>query len=64
MRKDKHGEKKFCPLIEDTYDGCYCSILNSSTIGDAIYYCGGHFEECKIYKKIMENSKNKTVIQG
>lgn len=42
--------KKFCPLVENPYEDCYCNNLKSQTIQNIIYYCGNNFEKCDIYK--------------
>lgn len=43
---------KICPFVEKPFDECYCVKLTSWNIESAIYYCGEHFEQCSLYKKI------------
>ncbi len=38
-----------CPFIKDSFRECYCTDMNSLKADEAIYYCGGHYEECAIY---------------
>ena len=40
-----------CPFVKDPFDECFVTGINSQNIDQAIYYCGGHFEECEIYRK-------------
>ncbi|GBE01773.1 hypothetical protein BMS3Bbin06_01142 [bacterium BMS3Bbin06] len=40
-----------CPFIDDPINECYCINLNSQTAESVLYYCGGLYRECKIYKK-------------
>lgn len=46
-------KNSLCPHINDPFSDCHISSLDSRNIEDAIYYCGGHYEECGIYKKHM-----------
>lgn len=41
--------RKVCPLVKKPFDSCYYANLNSENIVEAIYYCGKHFEECKMF---------------
>jgi len=52
--------KQFCPLIEKSYNYCYCTILNSQSIMSAIYYCGNNFRECRIYQESHVSEKIET----
>ncbi len=40
---------KVCPLFYTPYRNCYCVDMNSSTLRDALHYCGGEFDRCEIY---------------
>lgn len=40
-----------CPFAQNPFNDCYVRNMTSLNIEDTIYYCGGHFEECEIYKK-------------
>lgn len=52
----KRSEKRdLCTLISFPYPDCYVAGLGSTNIENAIYYCGGHFEECQIYQKYMKS---------
>jgi len=42
-------ENGCCPFVPEPFDGCYCVGLESKSVPDAIYYCGGHYRECDIY---------------
>lgn len=44
--------KRLCPLIKSKrpFDDCYCIKLTSQDVEKAIFYCGGNFEACEIYK--------------
>ena len=41
-----------CPLVRDPLSDCYCYDMNSQKISAAIYYCGGKYEQCEIYRRI------------
>ncbi len=43
--------KKICPLVKMPYTGCYCANLTSNSAEAAIYFCGGHFDECDIFSR-------------
>lgn len=45
--------KSQCPFIEDPSDECYCLNMSSQKIEAAIYFCGGNFDTCAIYKYKM-----------
>jgi hypothetical protein len=53
---NKNGEeiafKGRCPFIDEPFDHCYCSDMNSLSTTSVIFYCGGNFEECEIYKSM------------
>ncbi len=40
-----------CPFVKSPSDDCYVSTMNSTSIADAVYYCGGNYRECPIYKR-------------
>ncbi len=43
--------KRACPFIQEPYDDCLCASMLSRNIEAAIYYCGGNFKKCEIYKR-------------
>lgn len=45
------GAWRRCPFIESPCDDCFVARLNSQNIEQAIYYCGGNYEECEIYQR-------------
>lgn len=49
--------RRYCPLINEAREGCYCIDMNSQKIHAAVYYCGGNFEECGIYKAAIKEKK-------
>jgi hypothetical protein len=50
----KLNNKKACPFLHDPDDKCYCIHLNSQNIEKAIFFCGQHFEECRIFKIVYQ----------
>ena len=38
-----------CPFIENSFPECHCNNMSSLKADEAIYYCGGHYEECAIF---------------
>lgn len=52
MKKTSHSQgRKICPLVQVPYSNCFCVNLTSSSAEAAIYFCGGHYEKCDIFKK-------------
>ena len=45
------GAGKICPLVKRPYAGCHCADLTSNSAEAAIYFCGGHFDECEIFSR-------------
>lgn len=41
-----------CPFIAKRHMDCYSTKLNSQTIAATIFYCGGSFTQCTVYKKL------------
>ncbi len=41
---------KLCPLVREPQPECFCFNLTSRNAEAAIYYCGGNFAECEIYR--------------
>lgn len=43
--------QRSCPFIQEPYDNALCSSMLTQSIENAMYYCGGHFEQCDIYRR-------------
>lgn len=44
--------REVCIFADAPWQECYCFNMNSSTkVREAVYYCGGHFNECEIYQR-------------
>lgn len=39
-----------CPFMQEPFDDCYCSSLNSRLVGQALFYCGEHYTQCATYE--------------
>jgi hypothetical protein len=56
--KSKNGKdiafKRQCPFVEEPFDDCYCVSMNSMNVKGVIFYCGGNFENCEIYRRSMK----------
>lgn len=46
--------KRLCPFIQNPHKDCYINHMNSLSVETIIKYCGESFEECPIYKRLME----------
>ena len=46
-----------CPNIKAPFDDCYLSNMDSAKVFGAVYFCGGHYRECEIYKRHAESEK-------
>ena len=55
----KHSAfKRKCPYVNNPFDYCYCSSMNSRDTKNVILFCGGVYEECKFYKSaVMDKDK-------
>ncbi len=53
------AERTPCPFVKSPFDDCHVSSMNSASIGEAVYYCGGNFRECEIFKKYAELDRNR-----
>jgi hypothetical protein len=52
------GARRVCPFIQELSEDCFCLEMNSLNIESLIYYCGGKFEQCRIYKKtVLQDTK-------
>ncbi|BCA80713.1 hypothetical protein AOP6_2500 [Desulfuromonas sp. AOP6] len=51
---------KICPLVKTPHATCHCANLTSSSAEAAIYFCGGHFNECDIYSRYSGQLKTVT----
>jgi len=52
--------KRQCPFVEEPFDDCYCVSTNSMNVKGVIYYCGGNFENCEIYRRATKFSIRKS----
>ncbi len=48
------ANKILCPFLLKPFEGCYCASTSSLDTESTIFYCGGNFEKCDIYRKHME----------
>ena len=48
---DRPANNMLCPFLLKPFEGCYCTSTSSLYTEATIYYCGGNFEKCDIYKK-------------
>jgi hypothetical protein len=42
-----------CPCVRAPSPECWCADQRSQSGENTVYYCGGHFEECEIYRRLM-----------
>lgn len=47
----KYRNPRHCPFVEQPFDDCFVNEVNSQNIGRVLYFCGGHFEECDIFRQ-------------
>ena len=43
--------RKWCPFVDAPFDVCLCADMNSQKVEEAMYYCGGNYQECEIYAR-------------
>lgn len=46
-----------CPYIQEAYKDCYITNMGSLNTESVIYYCGGNFQECVVYKSYAHGNK-------
>ncbi|MBI3753528.1 MAG: hypothetical protein HY266_05700 [Deltaproteobacteria bacterium] len=49
--EQKKSKRKICPFVQDADDNCYCVKMDSKSTMAMIYYCGGQFKKCEIFRK-------------
>lgn len=49
-----------CPFTETPNEECYVSRMDSRTIERAIYYCGGKYEQCEIYRILLKGRQQES----
>jgi hypothetical protein len=50
-KRDENGRDQKCPFINNPFQSCYCYNMDSLRTEAALYYCGGNYEECRIYQE-------------
>lgn len=58
----KNKGKKICPFIKESYKDCYITNMVSRNTESVIYYCGGNFEECAVYKSYAHGNKSEAEV--
>ncbi len=48
---------KVCPFVSEPYDECFVNNMVSQNIEEVLQYCGGHFEDCRIYLKHIKEEQ-------
>ncbi len=48
------GRRRLCPFIHSPHEDCYITHMNSLSVETIVKYCGGSFEECPVYRHLME----------
>jgi hypothetical protein len=46
----------YCPFIKDPHPDCYCLEINNSKINLVMRFCSGDYEQCDIYKRILQKN--------
>ena len=49
--------RTLCPFIETPSEECYIATMDSRMIERAIFYCGGKYEECDIYRVLAKKRR-------
>jgi hypothetical protein len=48
-----------CPFLDGTCEECYVVNLTSETVGRAIFYCGGEYKRCAIYRSLVAREQRR-----
>ena len=50
--------RRFCPLVSNPREECYCANLDSLNTAAAIRYCARDFKACEIYQECRAEKKS------
>jgi hypothetical protein len=53
---EQTDSKRRCPLVQNPLKDCFCFEMDSLKTEHAIYYCGGNFAKCEVYKGWLRSS--------
>ncbi len=48
-----------CPFTETPSEECFVARMDSRAIELAILYCGGEYEQCEIYKRLVMDRRQR-----
>jgi hypothetical protein len=48
-----------CPFLVDPCEECYVVRMDSQAIEWAIRYCGGEYEQCEIYRRLVMDRRRR-----
>jgi hypothetical protein len=48
-----------CPFLDGTCEECYVVNPTSETVGRVIFYCGGEYERCEIYRNLIAREQRR-----
>ncbi len=51
--------KRICPFAQSPLEDCLVTNMESRHVEEIIYYCGGNFEQCEIYKRALAQQQGK-----
>jgi hypothetical protein len=55
-----HDPRPPCPFTETPSEECYIATMDSRSVERAIYFCGGKYEQCGIYRILMEKRQQES----
>jgi len=44
------------PIAASVSGGCYCTNLISQNTEAAVRFCGGKYQECEVYKRLVRDN--------
>jgi hypothetical protein len=47
---------RLCPFVYNPLEGCLCLKMGSQNIDSILYYCGGGFDRCDLYRNYLISS--------
>lgn len=53
--------RDICQFAPQPFSECHCHAITSVKVPMALYFCGGHYQECSIYKQHLDSAGDGTL---
>jgi len=48
---ESKGGRRICPYVKSPREDCYCFTMSSLKTQAAVYYCGGNYRACEMFRQ-------------